>query len=282
MDVEFTTKSGETWRLSDYGVKVLDFLVESPPVQAEYGVVEGRHGAVDYGATYGQRTISIPFILSARDSGDYPLARDDLFGLAAQTEPFYVREIRSLHAGTKRYHVRLRESFDMEQVRVHGSGDLLLETVDIPFAESIGTTQDIQENGIDAAAELWGFGMGLIDDPASHIYTHEGDSFKIYNAGNQQVHPFFQYLKIVITNVKGSDNFFELRNVTNNTRFRTTEAVKDTQTIEIVGPQVTSDGLSYFRKTTHEFIELEPGWNEFEIDGALSAKVSFDFRFYYK
>src|SRR5699024_6753866 len=70
--------------------------------------------------------------------------------------------------------------------------------VGLPFSESIGTTQDIEENGINSEAELWGYGMGLIADDASLIYTHTKNNFMIYNAGSVPVHPFEQQLKITI------------------------------------------------------------------------------------
>lgn len=106
--------------------------------------------------------------------------------------------------------------------------------------------------------------------------------FSTYNAGNVPIHPFEQELKIIITSVFGSTDFFELRNLTNNTVFRINEAVGNRQTIMLDGPNITSNGLQFLRNTNKQFIELDPGWNEFEISGADTATVEFIYPFYYK
>lgn len=295
MDVEITKLNGDSFRLSEYDVVVQDFNVGSIPVTGIYGMVEGRVGTVDYGADLGQRPITVPFYINAYDMADYPLLRDELFALTVSREPFYVREMRrpseftksgednnDRHVGGKRYNVRIVDGFELEQNRHYGFGELALETVNLPYAESIGTAQDIHQRGINADDALWGFGMGLIADDSSLIYTHTGTSFKIFNAGNVPIHPYEQELKITISNVQGSTSYLQLRNNTTGDTFRTIEAVNSNQTIILDGPNVTSNGLQYYRKTNHQFITLAPGWNEFTLTGASSARVAFDFPFYYK
>src|SRR5699024_1545094 len=136
-------------------------------------------------------------------------------------------------------------------------------------------------DGISANEELWGFGMGLIADNESLKYTHTGTLFKIFNAGNVPIHPFEQELKITISDVVGSSDYLELENTTNGTIFRVNEGVSSSQEIVIDGANITSNGLQYLRQTNKQFIELDVGWNDFRINGATDAKVSFDFRFYY-
>lgn len=304
MDVQINKKNGESFTLEQYGILVKDFIVSSISLESEYANVEGRAGRIDYGANYGTRTITVPFRLQAYDLMDFPLLRDLLLGLVLEKESFYIREMRRarkltyafvdtneparMASGTnnqfvdgKRYLVRLQNTFDIEQIESDGEGELVFETAELPFAESIGTTQDIQQNGINANDELWGFGMGLIADDDSLTYTHNGTSFRIYNAGNVHVHPFEQDLRITIDNVQGSSSYFELKNETNGTRFRTTAGIANGHTVVIDGANVTRNSLAFLRHTTKEFIELAPGWNEFTISGATSARVAFDFRFYY-
>lgn len=305
MDAQIIKKNGESFNFEDFNVIVKDFIVSSIEIKPQYGDVDGSDKQVDYGATYGIRTIRIPFIARARDYHDYPLLRDLLFEKVLDKDSFYIRERRRVKKlayafvdpsepanmdestdnqflGGKRYLVRLRNTFELEQMVFDGEGELIFETTELPFAESIGTTQIIQQNGINANDELWGYGMGLIADDDSLRYTHGSRTFRIYNAGNVPVHPFEQDLKITIRNVVGSTNTFELRNTTNGTFFKVDEAVSSSQTIIIDGPKVTRNGLNYLSKTDYEFIELAPGWNHFSISGATSAEVEFDFRFYYK
>lgn len=286
MDVKITKLNGESFTLSEYEINALDFVVDSIPIDSRYGKVESRSGTVDYGATYGgQRPIRVPFSFEA-GGHDFALKRDEIFDLILDLESFYIEEMRMLSdanklIGGKRYLVRIANRFMLEQYWRLGKGEFIFETTDLPFAESVHTTKDIDDYGIETHFEQWAFGMGI---PLGEDlkYTHEGNSFRIFNAGNVPVHPFEQDLKITISNVHGSDEYFELRNVTNNTVFRVTEPVSDTQNIVLDGPSVTSNSLAFLRSTNKQFIELVPGWNEFEITGASSAKISFDFRFYYK
>src|SRR5690625_5302982 len=162
------------------------------------------------GATYGSRTIRIPFYLDAHDLLDVALLRDKLFELVTDVEPFYIRELkRSKYAlrhvcddgesvdyedkyvGGKRYKVRLTSTvFEIEQMFTYGFGELTFETTDLPFAESIGTTADIDSNGLRYSDELWSYGMGLLYDNESHRYTHSTRSFEIYYAGTLPMHTF--------------------------------------------------------------------------------------------
>lgn len=307
MDVQITKKNGESFILSDYGVLVKDFIVSSIPIESEKSDIEGRPGTVDRGARYGARTITVPFRLITSSLLDYPLARDAFYGTVLDLEPYYVREMRRLKKmnyefvdpgeparmnpdsenrfiNGKRYLVRLQNTIDPEQIETDGEGELVFETTNLPFAESIGTTQDIQKNGIDADSGLWGFGMGLIVDEEALKYTHKaevGKPFRVYNAGNVTVHPFYCDLKMTIRNVQGSTDMFQIINLTNGSRVRINVPVKPTDTIVYDGPNVTRNGLAFLRDTQKNFIELSPGWNTFRIYYCESATIEFDFRFYY-
>ncbi len=290
MDVQITKMNGDSFRLSEYDVTVRDFIAGSVPVTGLYGSVEGRAGTVDYGADFGQRPITVPFYMEANDMADYPLLRDELFALVVSQEPFYIREIRRAEYQTgdnrlisgKRYKVRIAGGFDIEQQFRYGFGELAFETVDLPYAESVGTTADIQREGISSDSELWGFGMGLQADDNTLEYTFTGTDFQVYNAGNVGVHPFMQDLKITISNVVGSSSLLEVTNTTNGTSFRIDEGVTSSQTIVLDGANVTSNNLVIDpRKTNRGLIQMSPGWNSFEITGATGATTEIDFRFYY-
>src|SRR5690625_3879040 len=195
MDVEITKANGSSYRLSDHDVVIRDFAVSSIEMRPSYSEVDGRHGYVDMGATYGSRTIRIPFYIDAHDLSDVALLRDKLFELVTDVEPFYIREMRrpkyaSMHfcdgdeyadkyAGGKRYKVRLStSSFEIEQMFTYGFGEMTFETTDLPFAESIGTTADIDSNGLRYSDELWRYGMGLLYDNESRRYTHSARSYE--------------------------------------------------------------------------------------------------------
>src|SRR5690625_770305 len=300
MDVEITKMDGTKTMLSEIGVEVRDFIVSSTELRPIYSMIEGRSGHVNMGADYGARTITVPFYFKAGDLHGVALSRDDLFGLVTDAEPFYLREMRrlkehpgyicddpsddriyrvndydNLFVGGKRYKVRLASSFDIEQVYRYGFGELVFETTDLPFAESIGTTLDIEGNGISANDELWGFGMGLQSVAETLKYIHDTRTSRVYNAGNTAIHPFQQDLLIMLNCIFNEG--YELKNRTTGDTFR---VVKDMHgTIVLDGAEVVNNGLQALRNTNRQFISLAPGWNDFEQSS--NNYLVFSFRFYY-
>lgn len=298
MDVQITKKNGDSYTLEKYGIIVKDFIVSSIPLESVYGNVEGRDGNLDYGARYASRTITIPFEMKAHDLMDYPLLRDKLFNFVSSKESFYIREMRrskklayafvdtnepsKMNAetdnklvGGKRYMVRLQNAFDLEQVELYGAGELILETTELPFAESIGTTADLN-NGITYDSELWGYGMGLTDDDHKYSFNN-ATQFNVFNAGDVPIHPFEQELKITITGVAGEG--FTLTNQRTGDTFKVNDTLSPTDVIVIDGPNITINGLQALRRTNRKFITFEIGNNI--LTSNLPATLSVDMRFYY-
>src|SRR5699024_3027405 len=219
---------------------------------------------------------------------------DELFSLVVDSEPFYVRELRrikyhpghifeecddgsydNMFAGGKRYKVRMASAFDIEQLFTYGMGEIPFETVGLPYAESIGTTADIDKYGLRHSDELWSYGMGLSYDEETHKYSHSSRNFKVFNAGNVEVHPF--EMDLIIT-IKGASKGYKLRNNTTGDVFEITNDVNGT--FVLGGANITDNNLQALRKTNRRYISLSPKWNSFTQN--QNAEVKFYFRFYYK
>lgn len=265
------------------GAKPLDIFISSIGKERETERTEGNNRKIDYGATYRDREpIELKMLLMARDTRDYRLLRDAVYAMfdrVAYASEEYERG--------KRYRVSVDEPFIPERIpntQRYANVTINCSMPGLPFAESIGTSMDIDRNGINFNDELWGFGMGLKMDDASHRYTInavEGESFQIYNAGNVLVHPFEQDLKISFRNVSGSTEQLRLFNQTNGSFVHVTEAVDDSDEIIFDGPNVTKNDTAYLRNTRRTFISLAPGWNRLQLYHCNSATIEFDFRFYY-
>src|SRR5699024_1761372 len=367
----------------------LDIFISSIDKDRITDKVEGGNRKLNYGSTYNERDIQLSILLKAHDTQDYRLLRDAMYALFNKYDSFYLVE---KYQSGKRYLVSVDEKYIPDRMtRRHATATINCITIGLPFAESIGTSADIDNpeliplipdlwedgfyniygnkqkstrsvrlkekytiepnreyvinpdsrytgfiilynndvfsrrvsfddtqrnfettgaennysayitaseditntvinnlkmnlkqttSGINSNDELWGFGMGLIADEDSLIYTHTGTEFKIFNPGIE-IHPFEQDLTIEISDVVGSTSYFQLENQTTGDVFRVTEAVNNNQLIKLDGPNITSNNLQYLRKTNRKYITLAPGWNNFKITGATSAKVSFDTRFYY-
>lgn len=288
MDVEITDMNEKSFLLSDYDVHVQDFNVGSIPIEGKYNQIEGSNRKINYGTELGQRVISVPFYIEASDMADYPLLRDKLFGLTVTREPIYLRELRRANevtslqtdegddfVGGKRYKVRVSGDFELDQNRHYGFGEIEFETVGSPFAESIGTTKDIESRGLLYNDGIWSYGMGLEYEREAQKYTHQRLEFAVYNAGNVGIHPFEQNLTIMLRNIgKG----YTLINETTGDKFEYKGRV--TGDFKLEGPNMTMKGLQAFRDTNRRYITLAPGWNHFNQN---KAKITeWDFKFYYK
>ena len=117
--------------------------------------------------------------------------------------------------------------------------------------------------------------MGLLYDEESHKYTHTARSFRVYNAGNVDIHPFEQDSRIEIT---GASKGYELKNTTTGDVFKLTDTVNGKVVLD--GANITDNNSQALRKTNRKYISLKSGWNEFTQ--SQDTEVKFDFRFYYK
>jgi len=250
----------------------LDIFISSIEKVRRTGRVEGSNRLINYGSYYNDRDIRLSIALRSNDTQDYRLLRDEVESLFNMHDTFYV--VESYQPG-KRYLVSVDERYIPDRINQKVAHvDVMCTKIGIPFAESIGTTQDIERDGITYNSELWAYGMGLLHDDESHKYTHNTTTFSIYNAGTEEVHPFEQYLQIKINNASKN---YELKNLTTGDKFKYTGDVSGT--LKLDGPNITLNNLQTLRDTNKEFITLAPGWNHFEQNQARI--VEFDFRFYY-
>src|SRR5699024_6177887 len=179
MDVEIIKRDGSSFLLSSHDLHAKDFIVSSIELDPHYSEVENRSGRIDNGATYKARTITVPFYIKAHDLHDYALLRDELFSLVVSRESFYIRELRrtkyqayefvdtnesprndesteNKYIGGKRYKVRIANVIELDQSLTFGEGELGFETTELPFAESIGTSADIDNPElIPLSPDLW-------------------------------------------------------------------------------------------------------------------------------
>lgn len=308
MDVLISKTGNQSTTLERYGVIVQDFLVSSIPVIANYSQVDGVDGTIDNGATYGTREIKVPFTMKAYDLMNFPLTRDEIFNLVVDVKPYYIQEMRrpkklayefvdttqparmdpetdNKVVSGKRFLVRISNVIELEQMIEYGEGEIIYETVELPFAESVSTSLNLHFNGISSTADLWGFGMGFesVDEELKYrVDAVAEERFRIFNPSNVLVHPFQQDLLMRISNVEGSENIFQITNMSNGSRARVVVPLSPEDEVVYDGATVKRNNLNFLNSTRKNFVTLSPGWNSFEIYYCDSARIEFDFRFYYK
>lgn len=306
MDLEIIKEGQEPFRLHDFDIIVEDIIIGSIPINVEYENVEGRSGRVRQGATYGVRKISVPFHILSYDNEDFPLLRDKLADLIIDLKGYYVREmripemrfiewhekdqknyyeaLRETYSDGKRYHVTLSNEYELDQMFRIGRGTLEFETTELPFAESVFTSVDIEDNGLNYDADLYAYGMGLSYEDEKTIYSGvitPSNSLRIYNPGNKEIEPFEMPMKITIKSVQGGANGFKLRNITNDTSITFKGAVATSDVIVYDGAIITKNNLQATNQADLDYIELAKGWNEIKLERGQSVHFAVDTRFYY-
>jgi len=300
MDVEIKKKDGSTYRLSDYGV-VYDFVVGSIELESFQDRVEGRSGVVDYGADYANRTISVQMKFKHSNMHDYAHLRDEIYDVLVDTDGYYIRELRrprrleyefvdfgnspkwkdqtdDTYVNGKQYHVRISNTLSPEQLFNGGEIEIEFQTVDLPFAKTIYTTQDLDMLGYAAAATKFGLAEGINQKYTKYKFTT--NNFDVYNHGHLMIDPRYMELKIIVRGLTTTGNF-EIKNNKTGEVFRYVNSA-NSRTITIDGAIVKDGALNVLRNTNRRFISIEKGINDFKITGGSFSSIEFIFPFYYK
>lgn len=274
-------QTGEIIDLEEAGIRTRDFIISSPNPIHHTESIDGGIGLIDYGTDYGERDIKLLLRTSTKNIPSFSLKRDEIYDLFFSDEHFYLIE-RRIYG--KRWKVKVRDSFDIQQRSLFGNFEIDFIGLD-GYSESRGSSIEIHENGISAADNLWGFGMGLITPDTSLIYKFNAEvakTFRVYNAGNVKVNPFDHKLKITIKDIVGSTANFRMINLTNGTSLTFNKPMTNAQTLIYDGINVKLNSTNAFKDTDHQYIELSPGWNNLKIYFVDSAYIEFDYHYIYK
>ncbi len=156
--------------------------------------------------------------------------------------------------------------------------DVELETVDLPYFESIYTTKELNDTGYDAMVEKYGLVDGIDTDHTQYVFA--SNNFDVWNAGNVKVEPESMDLKISIEGLT-TDGNFELKNTTTGEAFKFKKAVTS-KDITIDGMVVKESVYNALRDTNRQFISLSPGSNTFEVSGGIFDYAIINFKYYYR
>ncbi|AXY05490.1 phage tail family protein [Bacillus thuringiensis LM1212] len=266
-------KNGKTLPidLHDKNLWVESFQIFSPSPDHKTESIEGQHGSIYYGTTLKDRKITSTISIEAFDFVDFDLFRDEIFQMFNPLEKFYI--IRDLQPG-KRMEVSVDSEFDIDYETLEDGKFTIDFVIHSVFLESIGTTMD----SFTFDSNLWQIGQGLIAEDTK--YTHNTTSFRIYNAGDVTIDPRSMPLQIKYI---GASNNLAIKNITTGDIWSYSKEMLPTDWILLDGVKSYKPGTgSIFKSTNWGLITLQPGWNEFVLDGTIGEfTIKFDFRFYY-
>ncbi|WP_073504379.1 phage tail domain-containing protein [Staphylococcus succinus] len=322
MDLKITKLDGTSYTLGQYDISVKDIVVSPIEVDEESNSIQGLHGKFDAGMTYKERTISVPFVFVSNTLASYPLYRDLISELVFDTEPFYVQEMRRPKAqqyefkdtvytdpaGTtdqygnetlwdspqtdnelstgKRYLVRITECEEIEQSGKKGTGKITFTTTELPFAESVGTSIDLERDGLEYVDEaIWSYGMGLNSDPATRQYTFDISKCRtvdVYNFGNVPIDQFNQHLiiRLKFNGTPASAMKFGFNGTQCEINLKNTN-IKEGHTITYESGNYYVNGLSILNHTNYGMPVMKTGKNTLTFNKAYSIEAQVECRYYY-
>lgn len=288
--------------LEDWGFDIDSIRIITPEQENIFAEIEGVSGRSLQSAVHKFTQIEVDVTYNYDFELDFPLLRDKLQAMVSSTSPFYIREKRAKEykvefevpgqktgamqtSGTalatgKRYKVLRSGTMSFEEAALHGSGTITFETVGTAYAESVGTSMDIQRNGISYESGLWSYGMGLQKDPSTWKYSFTNTAPRFYNPSDVDLDDF-KMDKVITIRCNSGGSYIRIVDNSGNA-FRIDRAINsgdvltiDKQYIKINGTNVLKDVTSLY------FPIIFKGWNTFTIEGINSYTVDLDFRFYY-
>lgn len=291
------------------GFIIDDIIVSTPEQENNFESSNGLMGRYLMNSSHTFTSIEVKLSYEGDYDLDFPLLRDKLYGLVSDTKPFYIRgkwmkyprveaELPGDTTGSmkfdapeyesgKRFYVIRTGSSTIEKIALRGEGSITFETVALPYSESVYTTMDINDNGINYDGK-WSYGMGLYikgvdeygnDKTYTWQYKHTTSPFIIYNAGDVAITSKRMYRKIKIT-LGQSTSKVQLKDDSGRI-FEINRALYSGDVIILDGPFITVNGMNAVHQTNRVIPYIYKGDNKFELTGATSFTIEFDFRYYY-
>lgn len=250
-----------------------DMTSSSPQFTNTYQDLSGVDGSFFASQSFAKRSIAEKFLLHFNSYQDFILARQELYHIFGTRQPVRVRT----DAYPLIVYYGYVTAFDIAPL-ANGSHDANFSiTFDVPdgYRYSLYASDELADAHKD---DGWEFGMNL---PTSGLpaYKVSGNSFKIYNASDIAVDPYYQKHTLRIT-MSYSGTKMTLKNTTNGSSWMF-ETSPDGKKLVLDGLNVYLDGTNANTSSNYGSISLDPGWNDFTVNGAGGFNATFSFPFIY-
>ena len=228
--------------MGDFGFVVDDVIIESMEIEDKYETKENTSGRILLSSQYRKRKINVKCHVNSTKLNDNARLRDEFYNLTNSTEEVWIRELRrsvplnyrfiepleddyqeiseynnlvldheefndNYYVNGKRYKVKNADVIVPEENGKKISFELVFETTELPFAESIGTSIDLEKR---PDKELWSNDMLIPFDEqdGSRIYSFTNIwNNAIYYHGTADNDQFNMYKKVTIILGEDTENF---------------------------------------------------------------------------
>lgn len=249
-----------------------DYASSSPQFTNTYQDVSGRDGSPFIAQTLAKRTFNEKFTVHFNTWDDFLLVRTDIYSIFGTRK---LMRIRTDSTPAKVYFGYVTP-FDIQPYKAGGFD----AEFTIPFDVPSGYRYSMYRSDAINNQKDWQFGMNIPIDPAGRRYHFTENSFKLFNASDIAIDPYYQKhdLKII---TKFNGNSLKITNKTTNTEWQYNENNDGSKTIVLDGITTFLDGNNVSGKTDFGNLTLAKGWNDIECTGASSVDVTFSFPFIY-
>lgn len=268
----FELLNGKRLNASDFGLTRLFHHIPTMEITHKTNDISGL-GSTITSTTLGQRTIKVDFVFEVNNIYDYYLLRDELNGVFARSEAFYIIFEREPY---KRWLVKLNSGFTMPPNPVAGEFSIEFRTIK-KYAESIVDTSNMVKTW---ESEQWGWNNTL-DWNIDPKYNFEGRIAEVYNLGNVHIDPSEYGVELEIDIVAETNQPLTITNETTGDVYIFNDLLTSSDRLKINKLQTHVNGTSKFKSTNKKLLTLAPGLNRIVIDGGVIYSTKFKFRFLY-
>lgn len=245
---------------------------ESPAIATSYQQNIGRDGQMIQTINYDKNVINAKFWLHFGDWYNYKLAKHDIYKLFNSRKTMRIRT--DAEPTIVKYVVPA--SFEIAPSE-DGSHDIVFT---IAFDNPSGYKYSmVRSDELYVYNSLWQLGMSLpINEELA--YTNSKSNFKIYNASDVEIDPYFQNHDLVIkTNFSGKN--ITIKNNTTSSSWTYNKPATKSDNIILDGIATTLNSKPASANTDYGNITLAPGWNDISVTGTTDFSTTFSFPFVY-
>lgn len=264
-----------TDKIPDLKYLGVDDASSSPQFTNNYQDLSGKDGSSFVSQTLAKRTFNERFVLFTRNWEEYQLAKHEIYKLFGQRKLIRVRT----DINSAKVYFGYVNAFDISPIQSGANYANLTIPFDLPKPYRYSLYRSDSPYTFKQAG--WQFGMNI---PSRDVlnYHFMTSSFRVYNASDIKVDPYFQNhgLKMII---KFNGSSLKVHNKTTDTTWTYNESSDGSHTIIWDGQLLSTylDGNQVNGKTDFGHLSLDPEWNDIECTGANSVDITFSFPFIY-
>lgn len=264
-----------TDKIPDLKYLGVDDASTSPQFANNYQDLSGKDGSFFVSQTLAKRTFNERFVLFTRNWEEYQLAKHEIYKLFGQRKLIRVRT----DINSAKVYFGYVNAFDISPIQSGANYANLTIPFDLPKPYRYSLYRSDSPYTFKQAG--WQFGMNI---PSRDVlnYHFMTSSFRVYNASDIKVDPYFQNhdLKMII---KFNGSSLKVHNKTTDTTWTYNESSDGNHTIIWDGQLLSTylDGNQVNGKTDFGYLSLATEWNDIECTGANSVDITFSFPFIY-